>query len=741
LGPLVGASAGGASLVGGALLGTGADLGGLWRSATSGWVPGGLGAAGPADPLLTVLLLPTAATGSAAVAVAVLLLGGVLLSGLGAWAAAGAATRSVGVRAWAAVVWAGAPALLLALGQGRLGPVVAHAVLPWVVLGVARAAGVQRVDQVLSGLVTARAADDDGDDDVDDVDQSGVDTPVRGVPTVPTQRVAPGVGAVPEDARLVGASDPTGSITAAAAAALAFAVVVAGAPALLVPGVLALLVVALGAPRRRGRLLLVPVPALVLAGPLLAEAAARGLGGWRVLLADPGLPLAVDPADPVARLLGLPSPADALVPAPLDGGLAVAWPLLPGAVLLLLALLALLRGRPVARAVRVAWVVAALGLASATVGATLVVALDGGRPAHGWAGPGLSLAWAGLLAAAVIGVDRFRARLGAASFGWRQPVAAVLTLVAVLAPTVWLAGWAWQARAGDAVTVRALERAVVPAVGQQAQLSPLASRVLALEVAAGGDPVVGWQLLRDDGPRLDDVGATPATRSVDGDLETPLAAGRDEATAEVDALAARLASGSGGDVAGELAGLAVAAVLVPSLPEADDAGTARAARAQRDDLVGRLDSTPGLERVTQTPAGTLWRVRATAPAGAVPPVVVPSWARLVPVGADVTDPAVPAVAVESTDRAVDTTVAAADGPRTLVLAERADARWRAWLDGAPLRSVDVGWRQAFEVPADGGELVVRVDAPDRTAWLVAQGLVLLVTGLLALPVRRRRGRS
>lgn len=758
LGPLVSAAAGGASVVGGALLAAGTDLAGLWRAATSGWVAGGLGAPGPADPLLAVLLVPsTLAAGETSLAVAVVLLGGVLLSGLGAWAAAGAATRSVGVRAWAAVVWAAAPALLLALGDGRLGPVLAHAALPWVALGLVRAVGVQRVDQVLSGLVTARRADDDEADggahrvahgravsDEEGVDEDRVEadvaTPVRGVPTVPTQRVAPPAAVVDlvEARRLVGAPDPTGSLTAAAGAALAFAVVVAAAPSLLVPGTLAVLVVALGVPRRRARLLLVPVPALVLTGPLLVEALRHGVAGWRVLLADPGLPQAATAADPVARLLGVPADPSALVPDGLHGVVADAWPLVPGGVLLLLAGLALLRGRPVARGVRVAWLVAALGLAGATAATAVAVGVDGSTAVHGWAGPGLSLAWAGLLAAALLGADRLRERLAAASFGWRQPLAGLLTVVAVVAPLAVLGGWTWEAREGDAVALRAQETAVVPAVGQQAQASPLASRVLAVEVRGtdASDPLATWQLMSGDGPQLDDVSATTATRALTGDLDAPQARAADAATEEVDALVARLVAGSGGDVAGELAGLAVADVLVPSLDPTRAAD--RGARALRDDLVSRLDSTPGLERVTQTPAGTLWRVRATAAAGRTAPVVVPAWARLVPQGADVRDVTVDAVAVPARARTVDADVTAGDAPRVLVLAERADARWRAWLDGRSLRAVDAGWRQGFEVPADGGRLVVRYDPPDREPWLAAQGAVLLVTVLLALPVRRRR---
>ncbi|GIG20162.1 hypothetical protein Cch01nite_08860 [Cellulomonas chitinilytica] len=733
LGALVGPVAGGARLVGGALLPAVSELGDLWAAATSGWVAGELGGPGPADALLTVLVGPTAvAAGSLGTAVAVLVLGAVLLSGVGAWAAAGAATRSTVSRAWAAVVWASAPVLLLGVTGGRLGPVVAHAALPWVALGVARALGVQRVDQVLSGLATARRIHDDEPDDVlDDAQaQAAVVTPVRGVPTVPTQRVSDDL-TLPDEATpvLVGAPDPTGSISAAAGAALAFAVVVAGAPSLLVPGVLALLVTVLGARRRRGRLLLVAVPGLVLLAPTLVEAARRGLGGWRLLLAGPGLPTAWTGSDPLSRLLGVPSDASGLVPDGISGVLATGWPFALGAVVLLLAVLALLRGAPVARAVRTAWVVALLGLATATVAVAVPVGVADGIVVHGWAGPGLSLAWAGLVAAALLGADRVRERLARRSFGWRQPLVALLTAVAVVVPLAGLGAWAWEARTGAGVALHTVTGPVVPAVGQQAQLSPMRSRILALAV---GTDAVSWQLMRGDGPLLVDGAAAVSTRSLGGDLTAPTVRGADDATGEVQELVARLASGASGDVAGPLAALAVADVLVPALPaDTADSGDAEAAR---DELVSRLDATAGLERVTQNAAGTLWRVRATSADTAA----VPAWARVVDGAADITDPATAALALPSGDRAVDTTVPAGPGVRHVVLAERADAHWHAWLDGRPLRAVDAGWRQGFELPESGGRLVVRFDAPDTRLWLGAQGLVALVTVLLAVPVRRRR---
>ncbi|QGQ18898.1 glycosyltransferase [Cellulomonas sp. JZ18] len=797
LGGLVGPVLSGAQLVGPALARATTGVADAWWAATSGWVAGGLGAPGPADPLL-LALLPLAAVldGDLGAAVAVVVLGGVLLSGLGAWAAAGAATRSTGVRAWAAVTWAAAPALLLAVGDGRVGAVLAHAALPWVALGLARAVGVQRVDQVLSGLATVRRDLDEPEvRDVEDgpaaqppvtgppaavpvtpepvlADESDVVTPVRGVPALPQPRSAPS-GAVPAVAAggaprltapvsaaevapadapaaapaaastatessdgtdrpgvLVGAPDPTGSVTAAAGAALALALVVAGAPVLLVPALLVLVLVAVVVPRRRGRVLLVAVPGLVLLAPLLVEAVRRGPAGVRLLLAEPGPAVAVAPGDAVARLLGLPADATALVPAALPDALVPFWPFLGGAVLVALALLALWRGRPVARGVRTCWAVAACGLGTATAVAALPASVGPEAVAPAWTGPAVSLAALGLLGAAVLGADRLPERLARHAFGWRQPVVGLLTAVAVVAALAAPVSWAWAARTQDAVALRASAAPVVPVVGQQGATSPAASRVLALSLLPGDAAAgtVAWSLLRADGEQLVDVAAAVATRRAEGGLVHPAAAATDAAAEEVAAVAARLAGGTADDVAPALAALGVADVLVPA-PLGDDPRE-RAARAR---LVGALDATAGLERVTHDGTGTLWRVR---PASGD---VVAAWARLVPAGADVSAPGTSASAVAARGRTVATVVPPGDEDRVLVLAERADPGWQAWLDGRPLDRADAGWRQAFRVGADGGRLEVRYVAPARGAWLAALGATTLVTVLLALPLRRRRG--
>jgi MYXO-CTERM domain-containing protein len=860
-GPLVLGTLSGERLVGGALVAASSGLGDLWDAATGGWAAGGLGAPGPADALLTALLPGTTlAGGSLSVALAVLVLGSVLLAGLGAWFAAGAATRSVGVRVWAAVVWAALPSLLLAAGEGRVGAVLVHVALPWLVLALARAVGAQQVDEVLSGVATAVRAEDGAGaagrevgaeewpdpeawaragersgrrrgrraagrgaegaapdeagapggagaldevaatDEVPaqadpgpavavaDVDEPGATerqerreadhaTPVRGTRVVPATDAVPAVTArvdhpaTPADADRPDPDDatrpdagplaprlrPSGSVAAAAAASLAFAAVVAGAPALLLPGVLVLLVVAACAPAgRRLRVVLVAVPALVLLGPTLAEAVSRGADGVRLLLADPGAPLASDPASPVAALLGVPAAAAALVPSWLPGWVpdaaATWWPAATGAAVLLLAVLALLRGAPVARAVRIGWFVAALGLAVALVAARVGVGTDDGALVVGWAGSGVSVAMAGLLTAAVLGTRGVRAWLDRASFGWRQVTAAVVTAVVVLLPVAAWGGWAWQARSGATGDLTTMDRAVVPAIGRQTQQSADAPRVLALtpSATAEADGAVDWQLLRGDGPQVLEGSATARTADLVGGLTQPRPAGTDDATAELESVVGTLAVGSSTDVSADLAALAVADVLVPPLPaaQADDAPLAQARTA----LVGRLDSTPGLERINEGDSGVIWRVQPSAAAvgedapaeDAASPAAVTAWARLVPGATAAQDAAalaadaVAVAALPGVAGRVDTRIGTGDAGRLLVLAERADAGWRATLDGEPLRAVTDGWRQTFEVGASGGRLVVVHTAPDQTTWTVAQGVVGLLALLLALPVRRRR---
>lgn len=741
---------GGDRLVGGSLLVGDADAGELWRLGTSWWAGGGHGAAAAPDPLWLALLPFTVLTGSVGSAAALLLLTAVVLAAVGAWFAAGAATRSRALRAWAAGVWVSAPALLVSLDQVRLGAVVAHAVLPWVVLGVARGIGVARVDVVASGLVGAarlaprapERAEDSAEDSAEDTaqDHEAADA----AESAAAAKAADASSATPEaertsdtdappDAETVwqssAAAEP--SLSAAAGAALAFVLLTAAAPILLPAGIVVLLLVAPAA-RRRGRLLWLPVPALALHGPMIVGALTTA-GGWRALVAEPGAALPSDPAPAWQQLLGWPE-APAAMAGPWPIGVAEILPLVATGVVVALAVPALLLRPPRVRAARLGWLTAIVGLATALV-ATRVVVAAAGTTTVASAAPGLSLALVGLLTAALIGAGGVRQALARHVFGWRQVLAAAVALVALVAPAS-LLGTALAERDVQLTTVSG---PVVPAVGRQLQDSA-GLRVLVLEPAPAGDdgPAVIATVLRHDGRQLTETSRLVTAVAADealsdgasGDATTdpgpedaadpaapsdPLT--QTDPTAQIAAVAARLFAGATDDVSAELDALGVGAVLVP--PGAD---------SDRGDLAGRLDSTPGLERVTATEAGTIWRSGGLGAGTA-------GWARII--GGGGLDGAVEAALPAGHGGTLTETVEPGDAGRLLVLAERADAGWHATLDGRSLRAVESGWQQAFELGPDGGDLVVSHEPAMRTPWLVLQGAVLLVTVLLALPWRRR----
>lgn len=702
-GPALGVLASGGRLTGGSLLATGGTLGDVWTAATSGWVRDGLGVAAPPDPLLLPLAGLTAlAGGSLTTAVDLLFVAALPLAALGAWAASGAVTRSPGLRAWAALLWVAAPALLGAVDAGRVGSVVAHLALPWAALALARAAGVQALD---------RLPDDWADPAAADVDAAAPGSSAAS----PTGSATGSAAASPADT----VPRPGPSLGAAGAAGLLLAVAVCGAPVLMPVAVVVLAVAALGA-RRRGRyLVLALVPSLVVGAPFW-WAAARSADGLRLLLAEPaGAPgVAAAPGQPLGLpglglLLGRPSEPGTWFTAPdlgsdgLSGvvgvalrGLAVAGPYLTGAVVVVIAVVALFRRR--GAAARLGWFVAAAGLATAL----LAQGAFGGEA--GWAGPGLSLVLLGLGTAALRGAPAPGPGHVARLVG-----VTVLGAVAVLAPAAdaasWVAGLGGSIAAeGRADALHPAVDPVVPAVGRQMQAPPREARVLQLAAAVGG---AEYTPLRGDGSLLLDASAAAAVS--DG---AP-------AQERLDGLAAELTAGTAPDLADRLAALGFGAVQVRS----DGV-------AATEDLVATLDMVPGLARVIEGQEVSLWRV---AP-GAGP---APGWARLeLPADADGDAAGTTTAVLPARGAMVDADVDDGEAGRLLVLAESADGGWRATLDGRALESVTADGLQAFELGPDGGRLVVGYQAPHRVPWLVLAGFTLAVFALLALPVGRRRVR-
>ena len=395
---------------------------GGWRqmrdSAWSTWIATADGYPGGVTPLLGILALP-AALGrlvgletSALISALVLL--AVPLAALGAWFAAGTMTRKVVLRAWAALVWALSPSLLLALGQGRLGALLVHLVLPWALLALARAVGADRRDLVLAGLVGAHlltdeeraeldrfstekvtdlahldeeaqaeskaedtqdaedtddaAATEDAADAVHAVDAEGDADPAQdGEADTAAAREddAHDRGEDEEEAALAGRAPaarepevdvpPTekyghGSATAAAVAGLLLSVVVAAVPA--TAAVLAVIILLLSVTTRRGfKLVLTLVPMLVTAAPAWWGAWLLGhRAGW----AEGVRLLLTDIGLPVSA--PAPSSLDLLVGSPMDLDALVSSGALSVLLRVLLALVPVLGvvGLFVSRRVRVA---------------------------------------------------------------------------------------------------------------------------------------------------------------------------------------------------------------------------------------------------------------------------------------------------------------------------------------------------------------------------------------------------
>ncbi|MGW2346369.1 glycosyltransferase [Streptomyces sp. NPDC001661] len=350
--------------------------------------------------------------------------------------------------------------------------------------------------------------------------------------------------------------------------------------------------------------------------------------------------------------------------------------LLVGIVLAALAALLRTERRP---AILTAWAVAFVALVFA--------ALSNGSA---WAGPATLVYGIALLAAAALGADGARSRVAEQSFGWRQPVAALIAFAAAAGPVLLAAGWMIGGADGP---VERRDPVQVPAFVAEEAGTRDQARTLVMDGSTGD---VSYSLVRGAGARL-------------GDGELTEAAGEN---AKLDKVVANLVAGSGADQADQLGGFAVRYVLVRG-------GAPR-------EMSRVLDATPGLTRLSQQDGTALWRVdRQVARAVVLPKAGVGSTAEeAVPVAAGPVE--------------LHTKVPQGQEGRILRLADQSAEGWTATLDGAPLTKTTVdGWAQGFELPASGGTLDVTYDAPiTHTLWMWAQGALALVLVVLALPGRR-----
>lgn len=736
------------ALAGGNLLPVTGDLGILATKAASGWSLTGAGAPGYDGPFGWLLVLFGLSTNASAVTVWLWVLA-LPLAALGAWALAGAVTSARYVRFAAGFVWAGAPALLTALSEGRLDGVITHLVLPWFVLALLRATGYQPDD-----IKLFRALRDDA-----------TPRPVR-------------LGRKLRD------GTATTSLTAAAWVAILLTVITAVTPIMVLP--LTLGIIAICSVLRPTIKTLWWTPLLALTSLLPAMVTHRF--DLRAIFADPGAPAGYDPAPAWQQVLGLPHRIaldaglaelpwlDAVNPAFPWAGIAAGLIAVPLVVMAVIGAIAPGRGGGLART---GMLTAVVGLAMGTLNAAIIFAIDQtGVPVALSTIPAVSLTWLGFLVAAVIGVNyltvaksqlRTTTQHTRVRAGWpARTVTTILALTGVFAAGLWLtprmvpADTLAQARteaqdqrgvaAAEAATDEQLDTTAaghehltgiptvtgvvqrsLPATAVDAALSELHTRTLVITRTTEG---IRTHLISGEGTMLDDMTGTWTTRSVAGGLFTPQPAGADDADNALRTVAAQLTTGIDADPRPILDALGAGYVVLT-----DPAGT-------ETSLAAGIDAAPGLAAVGHSSAGWLWRVvpdgvaEEAAPGvevltseGATPPRgTATARARIV------ADDRTVAIVASNPDGSID--VQLPDGPegRELVLAERANPGFRATVDDQELTATttDPDWVQAFELPASGGNLTMEY-APTAGKWLWwIPGIVAIVTLLLGIPTPARR---
>jgi GT2 family glycosyltransferase len=691
---------------GGALIPVSATLGEIWHHASSWWISLGAGLPGRGDPFGYVLwILALLGGGNANAAMAWLFLIAAPLSALTAWFAAGGLTVRRRFRLIAALFWAAAPALQVALNQGRVGSLVAHVMIPLVVLALLRATGTA----VGHGRFVVPSPTD------------------RRFSEKPPAR--PGINGMP-------------SWTAAAAAGLALAVVCASAPSLLIPSAVIVVLCGLMLGRRGKTVWWALLPSAALFIPYGLSVLDRP----RAILADPGIPLGFDAAPLWQQLLGRPlpfTPDGGLFGLPYFAGQAVPWALLlallVGVPVLLLATAALFVPGKRARAARALWVAALIMLVGGWLAGHVATAANADTLVTPFTGPAVSAAGFALLGAGLIGVERLlgfaeQASLTSTRRNIMLRCAVAVAMVLLLAgPLAGMAAWSAQnllrptaaAQTGDPGgealgTPRLVEAGgtrTLPATAIDRGTGPEQTRTLLISTSESG--TFDAALMRGAGTTLDSLSAIAAARNIMGGPGTETVKDDDEVTSLIRSVVATLVAGQGVDPRPGLEQLGVGFVVLRS---ADTAAQLTASR---------MDAVPGLVAVGQTDVGWLWRITplnqpVLQPADVAHRVRIVdgngSAIALLPSGYDDVDTAVP------------------EGPdgRLVVLAERADPGWSAWYDGRKLTATTSGWAQAFTLPPSAGQLTIRYNNPWAVWSGIAQITVIGLTVMLAIPMPARR---
>lgn len=750
------------ALAGGNLLPVTNELSALFSKAAHGWSYAGAGAPGYDGPFGWLLVL-FGLTGNASIVLVWIWVLALPLAGFGAWMLAGVITSSRYLRFAAGMIWAAAPVLLIAISEGRFGGVLTHVVLPWFVLALLHAIGYRADDIELFRKLRT--------------DRSQPPNPVLFGRKAPDRYAAT-------------------SITAAAWLAILLAIITAVAPSMFVPLTAGILVVAVVLRSRAKVLWWTPL----LAAATLLPAVVSHKTDLRAIFADPGAPAGFDPAPAWQMLLGLPHDTafDAgLAELPwLDfASASLPWTgIFIGVVagpLLVAAIIGAVAPGLGGNLARTGFLTGFVGLAAAIVNANIVFAVDQtGQTVALSTMPAISLSWIGWLTAGIVGINYLTAEkselriTGTASHlraGWPARTATtVLVVTGVISSAIWLTprlvtnealtqarSEAQQERKvaaaldstdtetseaetdgagnGDAnlaqptgvPAVSAVKQYALPATAVDAAQSELQTRTLVITRTSDG---IRAHLISGQGTMLDDMTGTWTSRTVTGALFNPQTAPADDADDALRTVAAQLTSGAEADPRPALDALGAGFIVLT-----DPAGT-------ETTLAAGIDAAPGMASVGHSNAGWLWRVLPadtepqdddatqagvevlTEQGPTKPRGTATARARIVEDGATV------AIAASQLDGSIEVELDDADAPRQLVLAERANPGFRAYLDGKELDSTvnEQEWVQAFDLPETGGKLTVEY-APAAGAWLWwISGVLAIITLLLGIPTTARR---
>ena len=751
------------ALAGGNLLPVTTELSTLFSKAASGWAFAGAGAPGYDGPFGWLLAL-FGLTSNASMTLVWIWILALPLSGFGAWTLAGAITSSRYVRFAAGVVWAAAPVLLVSLSEGRLGGLLTHLLLPWFLLALLRAIGYKADDiQLFRSLRSEHEAAER--------------------PVVFGRKARHNAAAT--------------SLTAAAWVAILLAVIIAAAPSMFIPLTAGLVVVMLVLRSRAKILWWTPL----LAAATLIPAVVTHRTDLRAILADPGAPAGYDPAPTWQLLLGLPHETSfdaGLAELPWLDLLSAAVPWtgifigLVAAPILLVAIVGAIAPGIGGNLARSGIIMGFVGLAAATANSNVIFSIDQtGLPVALSTTPAVSLMWMGWLTAAIIGVNyltigKSQLRTSASTVrlraGWpARTVTTVLLVTGMISVGTWLTprmvsnevlsearSTAQQERSVAAALadtnaqttnddnatsgpdatlaqptgnlgVAGVQQRALPATAIDSAGSALQTRTLVITRTSEG---IRTHLISGAGTMLDDMTGTWISRTVTGGLFNPQAAPADGADDTLRTVAAQLTSNADADPREALDALGAGYVVLT-----DPSGT-------ETTLAAGIDAAPGMAPVGHSSAGWLWRVLPedteaedddvtqagvevlTEEGGTPPRGTATARARITEDGSTV------AIAASNPDGSIDVELPEADGPRELVLAERANPGFRAHLDGEELTATasDPEWVQAFELPESGGNLTMEY-APPAGKWLWWFPAILgLITLLLGIPTRTRNAR-